>query len=380
MINRQKPIDVAIDHAHALPTFKTESAAKSFLDSMLREWHQYLVGIVTACGGPSVSDFSLQSLRDLEQWSLGLGDEQLAKSGTTSAELSFLIMWHAASVAAKCVPHVEWAIQESAFAAEHWEFGIRCGLLTQCLPVQPGDREPKRRRGKRVLEWTEMVEDLQQRPGTDRSLHALVLKNKHRMSADPSLSRCQMMMLSNNVDAFDEAALRSDLVAGTDVLLALRCFEAFDSLSGPTIEQLVRLSRGNELTRVFAVGLLLRHRPSRGLPLAAGMVAGVREYDLHPIIDGIAFHPNLPATSILADATEKITRRTHPLWQCRREFAIAVGILWKSARAGDVEARQALKVVGRRWKRIPPETLELIAHAAPGLTAKTARAGGLEKP
>lgn len=130
----------------------------------------------------------------------------------------------------------------------------------------------------------------------------------------------------------------------------------------------------------FTIGLLIRHCTTEGLDMARLQMDSLSEYSMGPIIRAIHSVSGLAATDVLATAVRRISVRRHPLWQEGESFALAVQRLWEFAQAGDETAQLALRVVGRRWKRIPPETLAVLADLSPGFTQAVARSGGVPPP
>jgi hypothetical protein len=159
----------------------------------------------------------------------------------------------------------------------------------------------------------------------------------------------------------------------------VRCFEGLQALSDASITVLATLAKGKRGWCEHAMGLIIRHRAAVGLALARQQMARLTEFGYDPVVTAITSIRDLEATDILADAVRKISSRKHPLRQSGRNFALAVGRLWASARDGDLQAQEALRMVGRRWKRIPPETLALLREHVPRLTRSIATAGGSGK-
>lgn len=376
MAKRKKSIEIAVEHGLALPQYPDHNSAKAAFFESMAQWSQRLRSLVTALQGPSF-DHTLESLRELEIWTAEQALARLRREHSSPAELEFLIRWHAAHVAVQCVPHAHWVVEEDPFAAGHWGIGVCQGLCTVMLPLNPSaEAPPDRGRGSTTAEY-DAIMDMLNRAGRDPTLHPAVLANQHRLSSDSGVRHCQILTLARSIDAFDEAAVVQALASADDVQIGelLRCLEWFDSLTDETIKVLQPLASRGGYDGASAIGLLIRHRPSIGLRLVEEQRDQIDVYSYAPIVGAIVSIPDLQATSILSDAVQKISMRKHPLWQEREAFAQAVGRLWINARYGDTEAQSALKVVGRRWKRIPSETLELLDQFAPGLTAEIARSG-----
>ncbi len=377
MAKRQTAMEAAVDHAKGLPEFDDADTAREFFFARLMEWRERLPAIAQAAGGPPVQ-FSLESLRALEQWQASVPDDPLTLARSDREELAFLIQWHAAATAVRCVPHVEWVVQESSFVPGRWEFGVRSGLMTQFLSLSFSTEPPARSR-RAKSSWTDWVEMWRERVAGDPTLHPSVLANRDRLSTDHRLRHCQTLALAHGVDAFDESSLLAELktARGSRLLEAIRCLEPFPSLSDSTIAELHRIAEKNGTDSPHAIGLVLRHRPGAGLGLAERHCERISEYSFGPIVDAVVSIHDLQATAVLACAVRKISERKHPLWQASEAFALAVGRLWASARNGDLEAQGAIKMIGRRWKRIPPETLESLRRTARGLTQAVAKSGGV---
>ena len=382
MAPRFDPIKTGRKHARALPSFEDEESAKAFFFDWLLGVRERLDSLAPAALLPS-QNLTEEGLRKLEDWAAALTPEHLNVLATTRGELDHLLTWHAAAIAVRCVPHARWVVRENNYIRGRWNLGVNHGLATWFfgLDYREDEPAPKRRRKPEPHRWSTWIEQLREHLQSDPTLHPAVLASADRLSADPSLRTCQTFVLKRGVDAFDEPSLRSALRSTRSIeqLEVLRCFEIFPALEDETMEALQQIIPEFGAWACWPISLLVRHRPALGLELARRFRDQIHEYTCAPLVGAIVSIPDLGASDILSDVVAKITAREHPLWQMGETFALAVSHLWDAARAGDEQAQAALKMVGRRWKRIPPETHAELRKRAPRFTREIALAGGVTK-
>ncbi len=378
MPKTSKALRIAINHARTLPRYPNEGAAKKAFFALIAARSDRLRKLAAAGQGPPC-ELSADGLRALELWATALSPEALNRLRCDQAELDLLLHWHMASVAVERVSYTRWVVEPSPFARGRWQLGIRCGLMSRLLHLKAAATEPPRGKRASATPHSDELEWFEDRASGDPTLNPVVLANESKLSSENSLRTCQTFTLIRGIDAFSERALVAALPNSADLkrLEVIRCFEPLRRLSDRAIRALSRAARAKEDGSAFAIALVIRHRPSTGLKLAAELRDRLCEYSYGPVVKAIVSIRDLTATDILADAVRKISARKHPLWQERRTYAMALARLWHLARAGDGQAQEALVVAGRRWKRIPPETRAMIRRRAPGLTAEVAKAGGV---
>jgi hypothetical protein len=400
---REHPLDVARRADAQLPTFPDHPRAQAAFFELMAAKRDRLKAVLLAGGGPPFGT-TPDDLLAIDRWVSSLTERDFIRMGSSLNEVDLLVAWHAASVAAAHAPHAHWIVEESDSVVGHWRVGIRQGLGTFALPLQYASGTPLRwPRGKRGTPHYRWFKGLVSSVSTDPTLHPRVVANQERLSGDFGLRSCQCSVLSHDIDAFDERALREALRDAPNYkvpqrllprrpgrtrdmsehhhfhmwqIVLVRCLEVFEQVGDDTVDVLGQVVRDEaRVGRIFALALLIRHRRDLGLRMASEYPQILRRYGAWPLIEACAPLSEPGAIEILARSVELITKSNHSLWQEAEEFVTAVRALWGHARNGNAEAQRALRMVGRRWRRIPNETLMLMRRRIPGFTLEEARSG-----
>jgi hypothetical protein len=210
-------------------------------------------------------------------------------------------------------------------------------------------------------------------------------------------------VLARGVDAFDERAIRTLMENPVDPhveqrmgktrganreeirtlsLMAyqtelVRCLEALSTLEDATIERLCAIVSDRSWTaRKNALAIVIRRRQALGLSLATQHLDLLSPYFCEPLVSALAPIRNSTVVPLLASAIEQISRRNHSLWQEGRSFVRATKALLRWSLKGNPDAATALKMIARRWKRIPDETHRMMRRELPGFTREVAQRGG----
>jgi hypothetical protein len=150
-------LQAAADHGKQLPIFRTLADARQELFA-LRAHHLAVLSNAAEGRSPASLDRSPESLKPLEAWYFQLLDtDSFGATGPSRAEFERGLPFYFGEVLARIHPPFEWIVEESAFAPERYEIGVRRGLITVMLTL-PWDLSARPHNKRRLSMWRQFCQ------------------------------------------------------------------------------------------------------------------------------------------------------------------------------------------------------------------------------
>lgn len=384
--HRIRPIDIAIAHGRSLPKFKTAAEARRELLGAFNRLVARGRKVVYDAGGPRL-DGTGPNLLKTDGWFFDAPEQRFIDVGSSKAEVDFLLDLYVYKIVADHCDGVRIDVAEDSFIKDRWSLYLISPGSSYAISLTPPDEPPATARGAKRGKFSGIyrhVQDFERHIGefyTALDFHQKVRANARRLSnRDDGIRTCQIQTLCLGIDAFNERAVISELGRADEQYSTqlYRCLEAMPRLKPSTIDRLIEhnrvCTRYHSLTQVA-----LRHQPKRILALLRDNMSTVSNWASWRFVRTftaarVTADPTVIA--ILAHLLQEVRLDKNQHDDDRENISIAIGILWKHARTGDAMAMNAIKSLGRRWRRLDAHWLKQLKKFAPGLSKSSALALG----